>query len=52
MSQKTRLQQDIIREINRNPRATNKEIAQIVGCSASYVSQTRQEYTIYDGINL
>lgn len=47
-SEKTRLQRQILLASQRYPRATNEEIAERVGCSASYVGQTLREYDDYD----
>lgn len=47
MSNKTKLQRDILVAKARNPRATNKQIANRVNCSPSYVSQTLNRYNSY-----
>jgi len=41
---KTDLQKSIIRTAHRNPNATQREIADVVGCSTSYVSQTINDF--------
>lgn len=43
------LQKRICRVYDRNPDMTDKQIAQKVGCSASYVSQTLNEYRSTSG---
>lgn len=51
MSDKTELKRDILVEVKNNPGATNEEIADSVGCSASYVSQVTSEYDDYDDLD-
>lgn len=48
---KTKLKRDILLELQNNPGATNKEIATAVDCSASYVSQVKQEFDDYDDVD-
>lgn len=48
---KTELKRDILLALQNNPRATNKDIADDVGCSESYVSQVKQEYDDYDDVD-
>lgn len=47
---KTTLKRDILLTAQRNPQASNKEIARTVDCSASYVSQILNEYSDYDDV--
>lgn len=48
---KTETEREILLTAQRNPDASHKEIGRIVGCSASYVSQTLRKYSNYSGID-
>lgn len=43
-NEKTKLERDILRAADRNPDASNKEIARICNCSASHVGKTLKKY--------
>lgn len=49
--QKTETVRDILIELQRQPNATNDEIASTVGCSASYVSQVKREFDDYNDVD-
>lgn len=51
MGEKTELKRDILIALTNNPNATNKQIAESVGCSASYVSQVKQEFDDYTSLD-
>jgi hypothetical protein len=48
MSEKTELQREILLTWYNNPNATNKEIAEVCDCSASYVSEIKNRFNNYD----
>ena len=48
---KTELKRDILIAVNKNSNASNKQIANKVGCSASYVSQVRNEFAGYNSVD-
>lgn len=51
MGDKTDLKRDILLELQDDPDATNTEIADAVGCSASYVSQVKNEFDDYNALD-
>lgn len=48
---KTELKRDILLELQNNPDATNKHIANAVDCSLSYVSTVRNQYDDYTDVD-
>lgn len=48
---KTELKRDILLELQNNPNATNKQIANAVDCSPSYVSTVRNQYDNYSDVD-
>jgi predicted transcriptional regulator len=48
---KTDLKRDILIKLKNNPDATNKEIANAVGCSPSYVSTVKNEFSDYTSVD-
>lgn len=52
MSKRSKLQQNIISEHQKNDTQRDEEIAVKLDCSSSYVNQTRNEYEQENGSNL
>jgi hypothetical protein len=49
---KTELQREILLTWYDNPNATNKEIAKVCDCSASYVSEVKNRFNDYDHLEV